>query len=290
MAVALALVSSFMFGLGTVLQQRVAQTASADQAMSPAFLLQLARNAAWLVGIAAAGGAYVVQAAALDVGRLVVVQPLMSTTLVFALPIGAALNHTRVGPRELGAAVAVSVGAALFLVASDPSGGKSDATTAAWLAAFAASGVASGVLVGAARRASPAVRAGCLGAACGILFGLTAALTKAVVELLHDGVGELFTDWHVYALCGIGYGAMSLSQASLQTGKLGAAVGAQMALNPVASLLIGTLAFDEQIHDTASGLTFSLASVAVMVAGLIVLAAAEQRAEPAGARAAPAPG
>jgi drug/metabolite transporter (DMT)-like permease len=289
MAVALALVSSFMFGLGTVLQQRVAETMGADQAMSPTFLLQLARKPAWLVGIAAAGGAYVVQAAALDVGRLVVVQPLMSTTLVFALPIGAALGHTRIGARELGSAVAVSAGAALFLIASDPSGGKADATTVAWIAAFAAFGLVAGVLVAVARGASPAVRASCLGAACGILFALTAGLTKAVVELLDDGVGALLTDWHVYALCVVGYAAMTLSQASLQTGKLGAAVGAQMALNPVASLFIGTLAFDEKIHDTAGGLTMSLAAIAVMVAGLIVLAAAEQR-RGESPTAAPAPG
>ena len=289
MAVALALVSSFMFGLGTVLQQRVAQEASADQAMSPGFLLQLARQPAWLVGIGAAGGAYVVQAAALDVGRLVVVQPLMSTTLVFALPIGAALNHMKIGNRELGAAIAVSAGAALFLVASDPSGGKADATALAWVAAFVASGVVAGGLALAARSAAPAVRASCLGAACGILFALTAALTKAVVELLHDGAGGVLTDWHVYALCVVGYAAMSLSQASLQTGKLGAAVGAQMALNPIASLFLGTLAFDEKIHDTAGGMTLSLASIGVMIAGLVVLAAAEQRSG-APATAAPVPG
>jgi drug/metabolite transporter (DMT)-like permease len=290
MAVALALVSAFMFGLGTVLQQRVAQEAEADQAMSPAFLLQLARQPAWLVGIAAAGGAYVVQAAALDVGRLVVVQPLMSTTLVFALPIGAALNHTKLGSRELGAAIAVSAGAALFLIASDPSGGEPDATTAGWLAAFLAAGAVAGGLVLAARGAAPAVRASCLGAACGILFALTAGLTKAVVELLHGGAGDVLTDWHVYALCVVGYAAMTLSQASLQTGKLGAAVGAQMALNPIASLFLGTLAFDEKIHDTASGTLLSLASIGVMIAGLVVLAAAEQRSGDAAVTAAPVPG
>jgi hypothetical protein len=124
-------------------------------------------------------------------------------------------------------------------------------------------------------------RAGCLGAACGILFALTAGLTKAVVEMLDDGVAGLFTDWHVYALCLVGYGAMTLSQASLQTGKLGAAVGAQMALNPVASLLLGTLAFDEKIHDTAAGMTFSLAAIGVMLGGLVVLAAAEQHSDAA---------
>jgi hypothetical protein len=122
------------------------------------------------------------------------------------------------------------------------------------------------------------MRAACLGAACGILFALTAGLTKAVVELLHDGLGGVVTDWHVYALCVVGYAAMTLSQASLQTGKLGAAVGAQMALNPVASLFLGTFAFDEKIHDTATGMAFSLAAIAVMVGGLVVLAAAEQRA------------
>ena len=53
----------------------------------------------WLVGTLFTG--YAFQAAALDRGRLVIIQPLLVTTVVFALPLGYFLTRQHVGRREV---------------------------------------------------------------------------------------------------------------------------------------------------------------------------------------------
>jgi drug/metabolite transporter (DMT)-like permease len=277
--IGLALAAALLFSLGTVLQQQVAQTASEEESQGAGFLLQLARRPRWLAGIASDGLGFVCQAGALAAGRLVVVQPILATSLVFALPLGARLNHRPVSRRAMAAAAAVTGGLAAFLVLADPSGGKDDATTAAWIVSFAIATVACGALVAAGRGRPAAPRAALIGSAAGILFGLSAALTKATVEELDDGVVAVFRDWHLYALVVVGYVSMTLSQRSLQAGALAPAAATQMALDPVTSLLLGTLAFDETIHDTTAGLIAALAGVVVMIAGIVYLAAAQQSAD-----------
>jgi hypothetical protein len=106
-----------------------------------------------------------------------------------------------------------------------------------------------------------------------LLFGLSAALTKATVERLDGGLLDVVGDWHVYALVVVGYASMTLAQASLQTGALAPAVATQMVLDPLASLLLGVFAFDERLHETTAGVVASLVALAVMLGGLVVLSA-----------------
>ncbi|NLT05081.1 MAG: DMT family transporter [Solirubrobacterales bacterium] len=273
MDVALALAAALLFSLGTVLQQRVARELPDSEAGGAGLLVKLARRPAWLVGVAADGLGFLAQAAALAVGRLVVVQPLLATSVVFALPLGARLDGRRVGRRDLVGAAAVTGGLAAFLVLADPTGGVDDATAAGWIVIAVVATALCGGLVVAARGRAAAPRAALLGTAAGILFGISAALTKAVVDTLtDDGVVALATDWHTYALVAVGWASMTLSQASLQTGALAPAVATQMSMDPIASLFLGTLAFQEQIHDTALGAFGALLGIAAMVAGLAILA------------------
>jgi drug/metabolite transporter (DMT)-like permease len=276
MDVVLALVAALCFSLGTVLEQQVASTASEEEARHARFLLRLARRPRWLAGIAADALGFVAQAAALAIGRLVVVQPLLATTVVFALPLGAKLGGRRVVRRDMAAALAVTGGLAVFLVVADPTGGREDATGAAWIVSFGMTGVVCALLALAARGRAPARRAGLLGAAAGILFGLSAALTKATVERVDEGLLEVFASWHLYALIVVGYAGMSLSQRSLQIGALAPSVATQMSLDPIASLLLGVFAFDETIHEDTGVLVAALVAFAVMIAGIVTLAAAEQ--------------
>jgi hypothetical protein len=272
MDVALALAAALLFSLGTVLQEQVASRASEEEARRTGFLIQLARKPRWLVGIAADALGFVAQAGALAIGRLVVVQPLLATAVVFSLPLGAKLGGKRISGLEIGAALAVAAGLALFLVVADPTGGVEDATTKAWIVSFVACGATSGGLALAARGRAPVQRAALLGTAAGILFALGAALTKATVEQLAEGVLAIFEHWHVYALVAVGWAGMTLSQSSFQAGALAPAAATQMALDPIASLLLGTLAFEETIHETPATVALALAAFAVMIAGLVVLA------------------
>jgi drug/metabolite transporter (DMT)-like permease len=138
MDVVLALAAALLFALAMVLQQQVASTASEQDARRAGFLLELARRPRWLAGVAADALGYVCQAAALAVGRIVVVQPLLATSVVFALPLGARLGGRQVARPEVVAAIAVTAGLAVFLVVADPSGGVDNPSAGGWIASFGA--------------------------------------------------------------------------------------------------------------------------------------------------------
>jgi drug/metabolite transporter (DMT)-like permease len=284
MDVVLALAAALLFALAMVLQQQVASTASEQDARRAGFLIELARRPRWLAGVAADALGYVCQAAALAIGRIVVVQPLLATSVVFALPLGARLGGRQVARPEVVAAIAVTAGLAVFLVVADPSGGVDNPSAGGWIASFGASAVVCGVLWVAARGRPPRPRAALLGIAAGVLFALSAALTKTAVEQFDEGVLAPFETWQLYALIPVGYAATALSQASFQTGALAAAVATQTSLNPIASLLLGTLAFEESIHEDAGTVVAALGAFAVMIAGIAFLALHQQPARVSAAR------
>ena len=96
MAEALALVAAFLFAVAATLQQKGALDlgVSADSARS---LARLVGSRWWLFGTGALLVGYAVQAVALDHGRLAIIQPLLVTTVVFALPLGYFVTQTRGG-------------------------------------------------------------------------------------------------------------------------------------------------------------------------------------------------
>jgi drug/metabolite transporter (DMT)-like permease len=277
--VILALAAAFLFAAGTVLQQKAAATASDEEARRAGFLLQLARRPAWLAGIAMDALGFACQAAALGVGRIIVVQPLLATTMVFALPLGARITHQRVGRRQVLGALAVTGGVAAFLVISRPSGGRNDAPLLHWLAAGAPIAAAAALLLLAATRRRPALKAALVGAAAGLMFGLGAALTKATVDRLEHGPLALVLDWHLYAVIAVGYASMTLIAAALQTRELAPAIATSMSVDALTSIVLGATLFGEAIRHTPAAIAGSVAALAVMFGGLAVLAAA-QPAEP----------
>lgn len=277
MEVALALVAAVLFAFGTVLQQRVAVTATDEEAAKAGFLLQLARKPQWLVGIATDGGGLVCQAWALAVGRLVVVQPILVASLVFALPIGARLNHRKVSRRQLLAALTVAGGLAIFLIVANPGGGRRDASSKAWVISIAICAACCVPLAALGWRARPRLRAALVGAAAGILFGLCAALIKSTVERFDGGLWHVVLDWHLWALAVIGYISMALGQTSLQAGRLAPAIATQTALDPVTSVALGVFAFDESVHTTTLGVVGALLGIAVMIGGIVALAGTAQQ-------------
>jgi len=135
--IVLALAAALLFALGTVLQQRAGLEAPAS-GPSSGLLIQMARRPVWLIGVGADAVGFGCQAAALGIGRLAVVQPLLIASLVFALPLGVRLTGQRVRRIDVGAALLVTAALVGFLTIADPSGGRSDAPLGEWLIAGAA--------------------------------------------------------------------------------------------------------------------------------------------------------
>ena len=272
MAVILAFGSAAVFALGTVLQQRVVMAAPEAKEASAGILFRLVQHPVWLAGIAADGIAFGLQAAALGVGRLVVVQPILATTIVFALPLGIWLSAQTITRRDVMAAIVVTVGLALFLLLADPSGGKEDAPIGEWVVAGSVViGMAAGLLAAGLARAG-ALRAALLGTASGLLFGLVSALTKGAVEVLQDDGAEVLVNWHLYALIAIGFAGMTITQLSLQTGILPPAVATSSIFNPAASVVLGLTLFDEQIRHSAAARFGAALALVAMFAGIAALA------------------
>ncbi len=276
MEIVLALIASLLFALGTVLQQKAGLDDPVPDRGSSGLLLQMARRPVWLAGIAADALGFVAQAIALAIGRLAVVQPLLISSVVFALPLGVRLTGQTVRRIDVAAALVVCAALAAFLVVADPSGGRNDAPLGEWLVAGGACAAVAAALVLAGRASPPARKAALVGSAAGILFGLSAALTKTVGDQFAGSVLSVFVHPQLYALAAVGYVAMTLSQISLQTGALAPAIATAMALDPVASVVLGTTLFDESLHATAAGAAAGLAALLAALGGLAVLARTQE--------------
>ena len=269
MTVILAFGSAAVFALGTVLQQRVVMNAPEASA---GILFRLIRHPVWLAGIASYGVAFGLQAAALGGGRLAVVQPILATTIVFALPLGVWLSEQRITRRDMLAAIVVTGSLALFLVLADPAGGRDDAPIGQWIVAGAVVvGIATALLVDGLARAG-ALRAALLGTASGLLFGLVSALTKGAVEVLQDDGFGVLANWHLYALIAVGFAGMTITQLSLQTGILPPAVATSSIFNPAASVVLGLTLFDEQVHHSTAGRIGAALALIGMFGGIAALA------------------
>lgn len=271
MDIVLALAAAVMFALGTVLLQR-AGLDEPEGGSSSGLLLRLARRPVWLAGIAADGLGFVGQAAALAVGRMAVVQPLLATSMVFALPLGVKITGQRVRKPDVAAAVLVTGALVVFLVLADPSGGRDNARLGEWLVAGAVIAGIVTALVIAAMRLRPALKAAALGTAAGILFAVTAGLTKAVMDQLGEGVLEILVHWHLYALLAVGYVGMTINQLALGTGVLAPALATSLAFDPITSVVLATTLLQESLHSTTVGWIGTLAALAAALVGMAILA------------------
>jgi drug/metabolite transporter (DMT)-like permease len=272
--IGLALISAVLFALGSVLQQKAGMDTPPEGSHS-SLLLRMARRPTWLAGITADGLGFVAQAAALGIGRLAVVQPLLVTGVVFALPLSAWINGHRVQRSDLAAAALVVAALIGFLTIAGPSGGRREAPLDGWLVVIIAAAAVC-LPLGLLGRGGPMPRrAALLGTAAGVLFAVTAALTKAVADELHRGLVHVIESWEIYALAGVGYVSMTFNQLALNTGALAATIATSGAADPIASVAIGLTLFHESIHATAAQAAGTIVALAAALAGMAALAWSE---------------
>jgi len=289
MASALALAAAFLFALAAALQQKGALGLPEISLRHPSSLARLAGQTMWLLGTAALLGGYVLQAAALDRGRLAIIQPLLVTTVVFALPLGYFLTQQYVGRREIIGAGVIVIGLAVFAIFGDPAGGNENAPGDEWAIAIAILGVVCAVLLLFGGRGGLSMRAAVYGTIAGILFGLSAALTKPTLGYLHAGIGELFTHWEPYTLAIAGVLGFVLQQVSLGTGKLAPSVATVSVANPIVGILLGTLLLDERLSRPAWHIVLACVGLGLALVGAVAISLAREARSRESVPVAPAP-
>jgi drug/metabolite transporter (DMT)-like permease len=272
----LALIAAFCFALAAALQQKGALNLPEISLRDPKSLARLAGQTMWLLGTVALLTGYVFQAAALDRGRLSIIQPLLVTTVIFALPLGYFLTQQHVGLREILGAVVIIIGLALFAYFGDPASGKENAPNGQWLVAIVIIAVLCGVAVSFGSREGLSAKAAGYGAASGILFGLSAALTKPTLDYLHESVGTMLSHWEPYALAIAGILGFVLQQVSLATGRLAPSVATVSVANPIVSVLLGALLLDERLERPTWHVVLAFVGLGIALAGAVAISLAHE--------------
>jgi drug/metabolite transporter (DMT)-like permease len=281
-AASLALVAAFLFALAAALQQKGTLNLPTISLAQPSSLVRLAGQTTWLAGTLALLAGYVFQASALDRGRLAIIQPLLVTTVVFALPLGYFLTRQHVGRREIVGAAVIVLGLGLFAYFGDPAGGKDNAPGREWVIAIVAIAVVSGALLAFGGRGGLSMKAAVYGTVAGMLFGLSSALTKPTLEYLHESIGTMLSHWEAYTLALAGVLGFVLQQVSLGTGRLAPSVATVSVANPLVGILIGVLLLDERFSRPTWHIVLALVGLGLALIGAVVISLAREAAkEPA---------
>jgi drug/metabolite transporter (DMT)-like permease len=279
MAATLALIAAFLFALAAALQQKGALNLPTVSLAQPMSLVRLVGQTMWLLGTLALFAGYLFQAGALDRGRLSVIQPLLVTTVVFALPLGYFLTKQHVGRREVIGSAVIIVGLGLFVYFGDPAGGKENASNLQWALAIGLLSLLSALLLVFGRSGGPSMKAAVYGTVAGILFGLSSSLTKPTLDDLHESVGTMLSHWECYALAIAGVLGFLLQQVSLGTGRLAPSVATVSVANPVVGILIGTLLLDERLSRPAWHVVVASIGLSVALAGAVAISLAREAAK-----------
>ncbi|MCW2527553.1 MAG: hypothetical protein JWM76_2413 [Pseudonocardiales bacterium] len=280
---ALALGSAFSFSLSTALKHRSAQLIAPVGAISGRsfgrFIVATVRHRLWIAGGVCDIAGLVLQISALHIGQLAIVQPLLLTGLVFSLAFSAigGRGHGRrpIGWNELAWAGAIcGCLAALFAL-----GGSTGATLTeppdrlpAVVSAVAGAILTIGALIVGRRKRDTSYGPALIGVAVGTLYASTAALLKGLSDIAARNPWSLLTSWQLYAVVVAGALGLLASQLAFQSSPLSASLPAIATVDPLLSVVIGVVIFDEHLQaggGRGAGLLVLLLLLTVGVARLI---------------------
>lgn len=290
LVVPIALLAALLYAVSDFLEQRAARRASEtdEQGRQGAdggsrlleglrhivwTMRRLLRDRLWFAGWTTGTVALFVQAGALHLGSVAVVQSLQVTTLLFAIPLTAVGTAGRPGIRDWAGGSAVVAGLAVLLVArgSAPVADQAHRTHLILLLIVLAGWVA-GAVAGALLRGLPE-RQILLALAAGTSFGVSAALVKlTLADLTGVGVAGTARDWVGYGLALATGTGMVLQQVAFAEGRLAAATTAMITSVPFVGYLVAVIGFSEQLPSGGTRLAGIAAGGLLVIVGVSLLA------------------
>lgn len=282
--VLLALAASLFTALASVAQRRAAAPAPGELAFSWRLVTFLLRRPIWFLGILSMIAGFLFQIAALRVGSLALVQPVIATELLFVFAFVALGNRHRVRGRDWLAASGMAAGLGLFLVLARPSGGTNHATGMMWalagLATFALAAVLTGLAhlplrrdatTGRRQLPAPARKAALLAVGAAVIWGFVAAVIKELSTHLSQGPVGIFGNWSPYILVLSALAAMFLTSNAFQAGTLAASQPGLTIVDPLVASALGVVLFSESLQHSSPVLAGEAVAVAILVGSVVLL-------------------
>lgn len=271
----LALGAALFIAIGDVLHQRSAQEVTDEPVGNIGLFAKLLRDRRWWLGSLVSAGGFALQAAALGLGSVLLVQALLVSSLLFALLISARLTRRRVTGWEWVWAVLLASAVAVIVVIGNPQAGQSRASLQTWVAVAATLGPLLVACVIGARVAGGRVAAVLLAVVSGVLWGLFAVLTKGVVGQLSQGVWKLLDTPELYAWVLVAVAGTSWQQSAFRAGTLTASLPTMTVTEPVTGAVLGIVVLGETLHTGRAGWFVLTAAAAAMVVATAALARSE---------------
>lgn len=224
---------------------------------------------------------FVLQAAALGLGSVLLVQALLVTSLLFALPISARRQQRRLTRAEWIWAVLLAVSVIVIVTVGNPSAGHSRASMTTWALVAAALGTVLLVAVLAANAVGGTSSAILLAFVSGALWGVFAVLTKGVVHLLGDGIPALVRSPEFYAWVVVAVAATAWQQSSFRAGALTASLPTMAISEPLVASVLGVVVLGEALRPGDAGWLVLVLAIGAMLVSVVALARSEATGSPA---------
>lgn len=266
-AALLALSSALCVAVGDVLQQRATHCITDTSIGSVQLVRKLVRNQRWLWGVIILAASIGLQAAALGAGSVLLVQALLTLSVLFALPLNARFSHRKVSGSEWMWAGLLTAAVIVVVTVGNPQAGRSGASLKTWAAVAVVLGplLAACVVIG-------RIRGGALAAVLfafvsGSLWGVFAVLTKEVVGRLGEGTWAVIETPELYAWLLAAVGGFTWGQSAFRAGPLTASMPTLEMAQPVVGAVLGVVVLGETLSAGRAGM------IALIVAGLVMTAA-----------------
>jgi drug/metabolite transporter (DMT)-like permease len=267
------LVAAMLLGVGFVLQQYSAGKEPESSFLSLRLLTDLLSKRRWLLGIACMVAGYLLAAWSIGHLALTLVEPLLTTYLVWALVLAVPMSRQAVKLTEVAGALVLISGVTLLSVSrSTKPVGLSFGSFSHWYAAAIIAGMAFAAVQAGHRKRGQA-RATLTGLGAGLVFGIQDALTRQTLEILQaHSFMVLFTSWPAYALAGAGIVGLWLMQNAFSAAPLRASLPAIAAGEPVAGMALGIVVFGDRVQTSAGTLAIEAAGIAALIIGVVTVA------------------
>ncbi|TNC23026.1 DMT family transporter [Amycolatopsis alkalitolerans] len=280
--VLLGFIAAFLFAASAALQRSaVLKVADADtehranRHRVPILWLirRLLRQRIWILGWLTNLLGFVSQAAALHFGSIALVQPLLVTELLFALPMASAIIRQWPSVRDWFAALAVTGGVACFLAVEGAAPLDGSPERGRLIVAVMVAAVAVVTLVQLAQGRGPLMHSALIATGAGVCYAISAALMKLTADdLLNHGVLTTALDWPGYVLALSTLTGLLLGQQAYGSGSLSAAIAVMSIVNPAVSYVLGMLAFNAVLSTEPGPLAAAAGAAVLLVAGVFGLA------------------
>lgn len=253
----LAIGAAVLMALGTVVRHRASSGVRTAVGM-------------WWLGALAAFGGFALQIVALGMGSLLLVQPLIVLSVLFALPFEKWINGLEPTPRQWLWGVLLAIGVGAFVTFADPEPARMGRHL--WVLILVVALVLAVLLamVLYAELARRAPKALLYGTVSGSLFGIAAVLVNAVGHTLDHPLHALRQP-PVYMFVVVAVAAVLCQQRAFTTGKLQSSFPAMTVAEPIVSMALGMALVGEKFNRHNWGTAVSLLGLALMVVGVLRL-------------------